>query len=170
MKLANQQYFHSRIKRIFQIWKWFQLVKMRKINKARKAFQSYIRERDKGKPCISCGTTTATKWDAGHYLKAELYTGLIFNEDNVHRQCQRCNQLRPGPSMECHLEGNAPWRVVVAARGLQTWINLRCENRSSQHFRRRGCHHRRRQPQRQSQWVPSCAPRYSCPKTEPSVH
>ena len=71
-----------------------------KINKARKAFQCYIRERDKGKPCISCGTTTATKWDAGHYLKAELYTGLIFNEDNVHRQCQRCNQYGGGMQAE----------------------------------------------------------------------
>lgn len=71
-----------------------------KIQEARKVFQRYIRERDKDKPCISCGTTTATKWDAGHYLKAEIYTGLIFNEDNVHRQCQRCNQYGGGMQVE----------------------------------------------------------------------
>lgn len=71
-----------------------------KINEARKIFQEYIRERDKDKPCISCGTTTAKKWDAGHYYKAEVYTGLIFNEDNVHKQCQRCNQYGGGMQAE----------------------------------------------------------------------
>lgn len=71
-----------------------------KVNRVRKVFQSYIRERDKDLPCISCGTQTAKKWDAGHYLKAEVYTGLIFNADNVHKQCQRCNQYGGGMQAE----------------------------------------------------------------------
>ena len=71
-----------------------------KIQEARVIFQQYIRARDKDKPCISCGTTTATKWDAGHYLKAELYTGLIFDENNCHKQCQRCNQYGGGMQIE----------------------------------------------------------------------
>lgn len=71
-----------------------------KVNEARKEFQKYIRERDKDQPCISCGTMQASKWDAGHYLKAELYTGLIFNEDNVHKQCVRCNQYGGGMQAE----------------------------------------------------------------------
>lgn len=71
-----------------------------KINRVRRVFQQYIRERDKHLPCISCGTQTATKWDAGHYLKAELYTGLIFNENNCHKQCQRCNQYGGGMQIE----------------------------------------------------------------------
>ena len=71
-----------------------------KINEVRSIFQKYIRLRDKDKPCISCGTHTATKWDAGHYLKAEVYTGLIFNENNVHKQCQRCNQYGGGMQVE----------------------------------------------------------------------
>lgn len=71
-----------------------------KINEVRSIFQKYIRLRDKDKPCISCGTPSATKWDAGHYLKAELYTGLIFNEDNCHKQCQRCNQYGGGMQVE----------------------------------------------------------------------
>lgn len=74
--------------------------KTQKINEARTIYQQYIRARDKTKPCISCETTTATKWDAGHYLKAELYTGLIFNEDNCHKQCQRCNQYGGGMQAE----------------------------------------------------------------------
>ena len=71
-----------------------------KINEVRVIFQRWIRHRDKNKPCMSCGTLTATKWDAGHYLKAELYTGLIFTEVNCHKQCQRCNQYGGGMQAE----------------------------------------------------------------------
>jgi hypothetical protein len=59
---------------------------------ARKVFQQFIRLRDKDLPCISCGVLTAKQWDGGHYFKAELYSGLIFNEDNCHKQCSRCNR------------------------------------------------------------------------------
>ena len=67
---------------------------------ARKEFQSYIRLRDKNLPCISCGCLTAKQWDGGHYLKAELFTGLIFNEHNCHKQCSRCNDLFSGNELE----------------------------------------------------------------------
>jgi hypothetical protein len=63
---------------------------------ARAAFQTWIRMRDQFKPCISCDKREA-KWDGGHYMKAETYTGLIFNEDNCHKQCSYCN---------CQLDGN----------------------------------------------------------------
>ena len=68
-------------------------------NLARVSFQIYIRERDKDLPCISCDKTYA-KWDAGHYLKAEIYTKLIFNEDNVHKQCSYCNLQLAGNLIE----------------------------------------------------------------------
>jgi hypothetical protein len=58
---------------------------------ARKVFQMWIRLRDVGLPCISCGAGSASQWDGGHYFKAELYSGLIFNEDNCSKQCSRCN-------------------------------------------------------------------------------
>lgn len=63
---------------------------------ARKAFQKFIRLRDSGLPCISCGTVTAELWDGGHYKKAELYSGLIFNENNCHKQCRKCNHYLGG--------------------------------------------------------------------------
>jgi len=47
-------------------------------------------------PCISCGTVKAQIWDGGHFYKAELYTGLIFNEDNSHKQCRKCNTFLGG--------------------------------------------------------------------------
>jgi hypothetical protein len=59
-------------------------------------FQKWCRLRDEKEPCISCGTTTAKKWDGGHYLKAELYSGVIFDERNVNRQCVSCNQYKDG--------------------------------------------------------------------------
>lgn len=71
-----------------------------KINKVRKVFQQWIRLRDKDLPCISCGTTETVKWDAGHYLKAELYTGLIFVEDNCSAQCVQCNSYKGGAEIE----------------------------------------------------------------------
>lgn len=51
----------------------------------------YIRLRDKGKPCISCGTQYKENFHAGHYYKAELYSSLKFNEYNINGQCVKCN-------------------------------------------------------------------------------
>jgi len=56
-----------------------------------KVFNTYIRLRDKGKPCISCGTTANVKIDAGHYYPAGNYQFLRFHEDNCNSQCSTCN-------------------------------------------------------------------------------
>ncbi len=56
----------------------------------------YIRLRDKGKPCISCGTPWHDEFEAGHYYKAELFSTLKYNEDNIHGQCIRCNRPLEG--------------------------------------------------------------------------
>lgn len=64
---------------------------------AKKEFQKWIRARDKNLPCISCGTLESKQWDGGHYFKSELYSGLIFHEDNCNKQCVYCNN---------HLHGN----------------------------------------------------------------
>lgn len=67
-----------------------------KVQEARRVFQQFIRIRDQNQPCISCGTTSSKLWDGGHYLKAELFSGLIFNEDNCHKQCRKCNHFESG--------------------------------------------------------------------------
>jgi len=64
---------------------------------AQQAFNAYIRERDKGKKCISCDKILIGKFDAGHFYNANNHYMLRFDEDNVHGQCVRCNQ---------HLHGN----------------------------------------------------------------
>jgi hypothetical protein len=53
-------------------------------------FNNYIRERDKGQPCISC-QKPAKKENAGHYHNANNHWAVRFDEDNVHLQCEYCN-------------------------------------------------------------------------------
>lgn len=68
----------------------------RLINDARVPFQKWIRARDANDGCISCGTVKSKIWHAGHYFKAELFTGMIFHEMNVNKQCEKCNTFLDG--------------------------------------------------------------------------
>jgi hypothetical protein len=69
---------------------------------AKIAFQRWIRLRDLGKPCISCGKVT-DEMDAGHFKKAEIYSGVIFNENNCHSQCRKCNRFQNGNELNYRL-------------------------------------------------------------------
>ena len=61
-------------------------------SKARSACHAYIRERDKHLPCISCGTTAAVQYAAGHYRPSGVNSALRYDEMNIHKQCnRRCN-------------------------------------------------------------------------------
>lgn len=52
-------------------------------------FNRFIRTRDEGKPCISCGRHETLQ--AGHFYSVRMYDGLRFNEDNVAGECCKCN-------------------------------------------------------------------------------
>ena len=56
----------------------------------------YIRQRDKGKPCISCETPWHSNFHAGHFYKSELYSTLKYNEFNLQGQCPQCNLRKDG--------------------------------------------------------------------------
>lgn len=62
--------------------------------KAQEIFNAFIRNRDAGLPCISCGNPNPNQ--AGHYYSAGHYPGLALDEDNVHRQCLQCNYHQHG--------------------------------------------------------------------------
>lgn len=69
------------------------------------AFNAWIRARDTGLPCISCGQPmsddgllTGSRIDAGHYRSRGACPELRFHPANVHAQCVRCNR---------HLSGNS---------------------------------------------------------------
>lgn len=73
------------------------------LREAQTAFNSFIRARDHGKPCISCGLmmsnrglTTGSRIDAGHYRSRGSAGHLRFNTDNCHAQCSRCNRELSG--------------------------------------------------------------------------
>jgi hypothetical protein len=69
---------------------------------AKIVFQKWVRLRDLGKPCISCGKVT-DEMDAGHFKKAEIYSGVIFNENNCHSQCRKCNRFQNGNELNYRL-------------------------------------------------------------------
>lgn len=69
----------------------------------------YIRARDKGKSCISCGIPYKSNFDAGHYFKAELYSSLKYHSDNIHGQCIRCNRPKDGNLSQYQI--NLPKRI-----------------------------------------------------------
>ena len=63
-------------------------------DKAQKAFNEFIRLRDAHLGCISCDKPADWfgQWAAGHYKTVGARSDLRFNEDNVHKQCNKnCN-------------------------------------------------------------------------------
>ena len=64
--------------------------------KAQAAFNRYIRLRDRGLPCISCGTPWKDNFQACHYVPAGRSGKLRFDEANVHGGCVRCNLYESG--------------------------------------------------------------------------
>ena len=61
-------------------------------NKVQVSFNTFIRQRDAGKDCISCFKPLKGKFDAGHYHNANNHWSVRFNELNVHGQCVKCNR------------------------------------------------------------------------------
>lgn len=88
-----------------------------RLGEAKKVFQKWIRIRDKDKPCISCGTISSSVWDGGHFKKAELYSGVIFNEYNVNIQCGKCNRFLGGNELNYRTG-------LIAKIGEQAVLNL----------------------------------------------
>jgi len=71
---------------------------------AQAAVNAYIRARDFGKPCISCGSMPEQKrggtMDAGHYRSRGAASHLRFNVLNIAGQCVRCNRYNSGNAVD----------------------------------------------------------------------
>lgn len=75
---------------------------------AQAAFNRYIRWRDYGKDCVSCGGklqytgnyTKGSAVDASHYRSRGAASHLKFNVFNVHSACTRCNRQLSGNAVE----------------------------------------------------------------------
>lgn len=87
--------------------------------KAQAAFNAFIRERDKGNPCISCGKADNGQHQrhASHYRSVGSCSSLRYDERNVNASCSVCNN---------HLSGNvASYRIwLVQQFGIEVveWI------------------------------------------------
>jgi hypothetical protein len=57
--------------------------------KAQKVFNAYIRKRDDGLACISCGQYRILQ--AGHYVPQKNSSLLRYHEWNVNGECAGCN-------------------------------------------------------------------------------
>ncbi len=62
------------------------------------AFNSFIRSRDKDKPCISCDKPAGTyKLTSGHFYPQGTYRNIALDERNAHGQCWfNCNKNKSG--------------------------------------------------------------------------
>lgn len=90
--------------------------------KAQQSFNKFIRQRDCGKTCVSCGkvlnnTAIGGSFDCGHYLSIKTHPWHRFNELNAHAQCKYCNK---------YLHGNAAGyrKGLIERIGLEAVENL----------------------------------------------
>lgn len=102
---------------------------------AQNAFNAYIRARDAGKPCISCGKPLKQAgcgsrgdkgFDAGHYRTVGACSALRFDELNCHAQCVACNQHLSGNIVEYRINlreriGDAELERLESTNPLRSW-------------------------------------------------
>jgi len=93
---------------------------------AQRAFNAYIRWRDYGKPCISCGVLPQNKFggsmDCGHYRSVGSAKQHRFNPLNAFIQCKRCNRDMSGNIVE--------YRKALVKRFGAAWVEaLEYDNR-----------------------------------------
>ena len=63
-------------------------------------FNHFIRLRDKGNPCVSCGNEIKGVTHASHYLSSGGHSSTRFNEDNTHSSCFKCNVMLSSNAIE----------------------------------------------------------------------
>jgi hypothetical protein len=71
---------------------------------AQTAFNAWIRERDIGLPCVSCGRHHNGQWHAGHYRTVGGNPELRFEPLNAWRQCAPCNNHKSGDIVNYRIE------------------------------------------------------------------
>lgn len=93
------------------------------LREAQHEFNAFIRARDFGRPCISCGRLSGAKLNAGHYRTTKAASHLRFNEDNVHAQCEHCNSYLSGNLIEYR-------KGLIARIGIERVEALENDNRT----------------------------------------
>lgn len=93
--------------------------------KAQSSVNAYIRLRDEGNPCISCGSRPKNKAggtiDAGHYRSRGAAGHLRFNLFNIHSQCVKCNRYNSGNAVDYRIR-------LIEKIGVERVERLECDN------------------------------------------
>lgn len=96
------------------------------IKEAQIAVNRYIRARDYGKACISCGIPYSNsyggKFDAGHYRSRGSASHLRFNVLNIAGQCVTCNRYQSGNVVEFR-------KGLIEKLGIKRVEQLECDNK-----------------------------------------
>lgn len=88
------------------------------MKEAQAAFNAWVRLRDAGQPCISCGTTADVQYCAGHYRTTAAAPELRFEPLNVNLQCNRnCNMGKSG-----NLLGYRPGLLAKIGAEALAWL------------------------------------------------
>lgn len=69
-----------------------------------KAFNAWVRQRDIGLPCVSCGRHHNGQWQAGHFKSVGGHPALRYEPLNVWRQCAPCNTHKSGDLLNYRVE------------------------------------------------------------------
>ena len=80
-------------------------------NTTKTLVHAYVRERDKGKPCISCKNDWKSNFQAGHGYAAGSFETLKYNIHNINGQCEQCNLRKEGDFTNYSL--NLPERIGI---------------------------------------------------------
>ena len=88
---------------------------------AQKEVNAYVRVRDQGKPCISCGKPWQPDFQAGHYRSRGAAGHLALDVRNIHGQCVQCNLHKHSNAVE--------YRIRLVERcGVALVEALECDN------------------------------------------
>lgn len=108
---------------------------------AQSAFNEFIRTRDMGNSCISCGRNTGAKMNAGHYRTVGASKETRYDESNCHLQCEHCNSYLSGNIGEYKPRliekiGQAAFDRLMGPHELKKWTREELQE-LAKHYRHR---------------------------------
>jgi hypothetical protein len=103
------------------------------IKAAQREFNSYIRLRDRNRPCICCGLPLGQDavgggYDCGHYRSTGSAPHLRFDERNAHAQRKQCNRYGAGRAVDYRIGliqriGLAEVEALESDNGIRKWTH-----------------------------------------------
>jgi hypothetical protein len=101
------------------------------LKEAQVAFNTYVRTRDAGKPCICCGESLGSRavggsYDCGHYRSVGSAPHLRFHLHNAHAQRKVCNQYGAGRAVDYRIG-------LIARHGVAMVESLEADNTARKH-------------------------------------